>query len=158
MGKVPVVFLRTPFNYDRDAVSDETGLSCGDESLTQQSFAEECDINTIVRRFGVTGEVPATSAPPLQGDFADALDFRQSMNLIVAARESFQAMPADVRSRFHHDAAEFVDFCSNEENAPEMRKLGLLRPLEPEVVPPPPMKVEIVSGVVPDPSTGKSGT
>ena len=52
------VFLRTPYNYDVDEVSAETGLACFDESLTQQQFKEESDINEIVRRFGLTGQTP----------------------------------------------------------------------------------------------------
>jgi len=133
---VKPVFIRTAYNYDMLAVSDETGLSCGEPTRTQQQFKEECDINTIVRRFGVTGQVPTTLAPPLQGDFVDALDFRQSMDLIVKARESFQALPATVRSRFHNDPAEFVDFCSDKDNLLEARKLGIALP-EPVPVPPP---------------------
>lgn len=138
------VFLRTGFNYDRDAVSDQTGLSCGDESRTKQSFKEECDINTIVRRFGVTGQVPITMAPPLQGDFLDAPDFRQSMDLIVKAREAFMELPATVRSRFHNDAAEFVDFCSDRDNLQEARKLGIAMPEAVPVPPPQPISVRVV--------------
>jgi len=138
------VFIRTAFNYDRDAASDESGLSCGEPSRTQQQFKEECDINTIVRRFGVTGQVPTTLAPPLQGDFTSALDFRQSMDLIVAARESFMELPAHVRKRFNNDPADFVDFCSDKDNLQEARKLGIAMP-EPVPVPPPsPISVRVV--------------
>lgn len=137
-------FFRTGFNYDRDAVSEETGLSCGEPTRTQQQFKEECDINTIVRRFGVTGQVPTTLAPPMQGDFTAALDFRQSMDLIVAAREAFMELPSQVRKRFHHDPAEFVEFCSDKDNLQEARKLGIAMP-EPVPVPPPqPMAVRVV--------------
>ena len=37
-------------------------------------------------------------------------------------------MPADVRARFNNDPALFVDFCSDEANLDEMRKLGLAVP------------------------------
>ena len=49
------VFCRSEYNYDRDKVSEETGLNCKDLSLAKQSFADECDINNIVKRFGLTG-------------------------------------------------------------------------------------------------------
>lgn len=58
------MFLRAPFNYDTDKASLEAGSSRPidpdtgeiiDDGMTQQSFAEEVDINTIVRRFGLTG-------------------------------------------------------------------------------------------------------
>lgn len=150
MSKVKKVFVRTPFNYDRDAASDDSGLMCVDESRTKQSFKEECDINTIVRRFGVTGQVPNSIETPLQGDFSDALDFRQSMDLIVAAREAFQELPAQVRKRFHHDPAEFNEFVSDESNRAEAEKLGIVVPPPKPAPPAPPMDVRIVPDPTPD--------
>ena len=126
------MFIRTEFNYDMAAESDKTGLDCsGRPSRTKQSFKDECDINTIVRRFGLTGQLPSDIRMPLNGDFTNVPDFRTAMDMIVAARESFEAMPADVRSRFHNDAAEFVDFCSDPKNRDEAIKLGLVeKPLQ----------------------------
>ena len=49
------VFVRNPYNYDMDKVSNETGLECKDPSLAQQHMKDECDINTIVEQFRVTG-------------------------------------------------------------------------------------------------------
>lgn len=135
------MFVRAEYNYDMKAESDKVGLDCesaidgadgklrvGDSapSLAKQSFAEECDINTIVRRFGLTGQLPSDIRMPLNGDFQDVPDFRTAMDMLVAARESFDAMPADVRARFHNDAAEFVDFCSDDKNRDEAIKLGLV--------------------------------
>lgn len=142
-------FIRTEFNYDRELASDLSGLDCskvivggdvdtdghpneGDDnpSKAQQSFAEEADINTIVKRFGLTGQLPSNIRMPINGDFSDLPDFRQAMDMIVQARESFDAMPAAVRARFHNDPAEFVDFCSREENRDEAVKLGLVPPAD----------------------------
>lgn len=127
-GKVDPPFLRTAFNYDTMAASDETALHCLDESRAQQSFAEEVDINTIVRRFNLTGELPKQVSMPLNADFQGVFDFHQAMNLTVAAREAFMKEPAHVRARFHNDPGEFVDFCSDDENYDEARKLGILVP------------------------------
>ena len=48
-------FLRSLYNYDRDAASSESGLACDDPTLAQQQFRDEADINTILERFGRTG-------------------------------------------------------------------------------------------------------
>lgn len=69
------VFLRTQFNYDVDAVSEETGLKCEDGTRTQQQFKDECDINEIMRRFGKTGQVPSNVRAPMYGDFTEVGDF-----------------------------------------------------------------------------------
>lgn len=119
-------FVRNPYNYDTNKASDEAGLLCEDPSLTQQSFAEEADINTIVRRFKLTGQLPSNVRAPEFGEFTESRDFHELMNFVVKANESFEAMPAEVRYRFHNDPAEFVDFCSDLTKRDEAAKLGLV--------------------------------
>lgn len=122
------MFLRTEFNYDRDAASLESGLRCDDVSLAKQSFADEADINTIVRRFGLTGQLPSGVEAPTYGDFVGVFDFHSAMNAVAQARESFDKLPADVRYRFNNDPGQLVDFCSDEANRAEAEKLGLVVP------------------------------
>lgn len=126
---IEVVFLRTEYNYDRDLASDESGLLCPEgSSLTKQSFAEECDINTIVHRFGLSGELPTGVRMPTYADFADVPDYHTAMNALAAANEAFEQMPAVVRARFNNDPGLFVDFCSDEKNRDEAIRLGLVVP------------------------------
>lgn len=122
------VFVRSGNNYDMNSVSDETGLRCDDPSLTQQQFKEESDINTIVERFGLTGELPNNVRAPMYADFVEAIDFHSAMNAIRQAEESFMAMPADVRARFGNDPGRFVDFVNDDSNRAEAEKLGLVLP------------------------------
>lgn len=119
--------VRVPYVYDSQALSDATGLKCLEKSRTSQEFRDEVDINTITRRFGLTGELPVGVDMVLQGDFTNVLDFRSAMDLVVAARESFDAQPADVRARFDNDPHKFLDFTSKVENLDEAIKLGLVR-------------------------------
>lgn len=124
MGTRKVV-VRQAYGYDSDQVSLETGLVCPEESLAVQSSKDECDINTIVRRFGLTGQMPTNVRPPTYGDFTGITDFRDALDAVMAAEEAFLKMPAHVRSRFENDPAQFVDFCSDDKNIEEMRRLGL---------------------------------
>lgn len=121
-------FLRTPYNYDRNEASDDSGLSCPEETRTQQNFKEECDINTLVRRFKITGLMPQNVRPPQYQDFDGVTDYHTAMNAVRQAAESFAQMPANVRKRFDNDAGNFTTFCMNPENKEEMKKLGLLIP------------------------------
>lgn len=135
-------FLRSAFNYDMDAASDRTGLTCDDPSLAVQSSRDEVDINTIVRRFGLTGQLPAEVSIPQYGDFSEVVDFHSAMNLVSQAREGFDRMPPQVRARFSNDPGVFVDFCSDPDNADELVKLGLrIPPIIQEVKP---IKVEVI--------------
>lgn len=122
--KIP--FIRSPYNYDRDNVSNETGLECLDATKAQQQFREECDINTIMERFGRTGELIAPIRMPQYGDFDGINDYHSAMNAIVEAQSSFEQLPAKVRARFSNDPAEFLEFCFNEENRDEAIRLGLV--------------------------------
>lgn len=124
---IPKVFVRSAFNYDMDKASDEAGLKCQDPTLAIQSGAEEADINTIVRRFGLTGQLPSNVRQPEYGDFTGINNYHEAMNAIIQAEESFEAMPAEVRARFHNDPGEFVDFVADEANRAEAEKLGLVR-------------------------------
>jgi len=122
--KVP--FLRTPYNYDVDLVSDETGLKCKDPSLAQQNFKDESDINYIVRQFGLTGELPSQTISPQYGDFTGVLDYHSAVNAVLAAQDEFMDLPAQIRARFNNDPAHLIDFLGNDENREEAIKLGLV--------------------------------
>jgi len=122
---------------------------------TVQASKEEADINTIVKRFGLTGTLPQNVRTPLSGDFTNAIDFRTAMDAVVAAERSFAAMPAEVRKRFGNDPAEFVDFTTavgpdgSLSNIEEMRRLGLAIPAKPPEKAPEPLLVKVVPEVAP---------
>lgn len=121
--------LRAGFGYDTDAVSLENGLSCPEETMTQQHDKDEADINVLVRRFGVTGELPQVTVTPVYADFTEvANDYHSAMELILQADRSFMELPADVRLRFGNDPGVFVDFVSDPGNLEEMRAMGLAMP------------------------------
>lgn len=133
--KVVPVFLRSAFNYDPDEASIEAGWKPPvdpdtgeviDDGKTQQSFKDEVDINTIVKRFGLTGELPENFSIPVSGDFTAAMSFQESMNLVRQAQESFMTLPGEMRDRFQHDPARLIAFLEDERNRDEAVKLGLV--------------------------------
>jgi phage internal scaffolding protein len=126
-------FLRTPFNYDRDAVSDESGLACPEPSLAQQQFRDEADINTILERFGRTGELVVPVNVPKFGDYSEVTDYHSAMNLVIEAQDSFDRLPAKIRSQFDNDPGKFVDFVMDENNRDKAVEMGLIAPSAPVV-------------------------
>ena len=117
--------IRSAYTFDSDAVSNETALDCGDESVTQQCFKDECDINILLAKFAVTGQLPDNVRVPQYVDFEEAFDFQSSMNVIRAAEEAFNAMPAEVRDRFQNDPGRFLEFANDASNYDEALKMGL---------------------------------
>jgi len=118
--------LRIVDAYDSDALSDSTGLDCRDESRTHQEFKAECDINTIIDRFGI-GENPIEAQKWVSNvDIAEAPDnYMDVMNQLNKARDQFMLLPAKVRSQFDNDPGHFVNFVSDPANQDQMIMMGL---------------------------------
>lgn len=123
--------------YDTEADEREgaaAGLECEDESRTQQQFTEDCDINVIVRRFGLDKApmLPAVVDPAYYGDVSNIPDLRSVLDMALDARAKFMALPAKLRSRFDNQPGKMWDFLQDPENAEEAVRLGLLvRPESP---------------------------
>lgn len=97
------------------------------DSLTQQSFAPQCDIRNIMAQFKRTGIIQhLTSATEILGDFTDVPDYRESLDIVIRAQEAFDALPSSWRTKFNNDPANFVDFCQDPNNRDEMIKLGMI--------------------------------
>ena len=126
MIKKHEMFLRTPYNYDTDAASNESGLACEEPSLAQQHFKDECDINTILERFNITGLVPQSPLSPRYGDFSGIGDYHTALNRVIAAQDEFESLPAQIRARFENDPAKLIEFLGDETNRPEAEDLGLV--------------------------------
>lgn len=131
-----------PSAYDSDAherARRHTDIKCEDESLTQQSFAEDADINVLARRFGMT-DAPVPTEWPGGTDGITSLipacaDLRQMLDVIAEGRAAFAALPADVRARFHNNPVvldHFMQRCAEDEKSyDEGIRLGLIKPRAP---------------------------
>ena len=127
-NKITAPFLRTPYNYDLDAASNESGVACEEPSLAQQQFKDECDINNILRQFNITGQLPDSTLSPKYGDFTGISDYKTALDRVISADEEFMNLPATLRARFDNDAFNLIEFLENDENRLEAEKLGLIEP------------------------------
>lgn len=119
--------FRTAYNYDSVQVSDDTGLFCADESLTQQHFHDETKIDNILDLYTRTGILPTKDVQPV---FADLLglsdDYHEALNLVMQAQESFYDLPAHVREYFSNDPSNLMHFLDDDANRDEAIQLGLI--------------------------------
>lgn len=120
-------FVRSAYNYDRNKASLDSALECKDPSRAKQSFKDEVDINTIVKRFGLTGTLPHNIRVPMYGDFTGIGTYHEAMEAILQANATFANLPADMRARFQNDPEQFVNFCINPDNVDQLKKMGLLK-------------------------------
>lgn len=133
-------FVRSAYNYDKRKASLATATDCsvvmeGEKvERTVQSAKDECDINVLVRRFGVTGVIMGVPPPPAIEEFGEIFDYQGALNTVRKADESFAAMSAETRARFDNSPARFVQFCTELDkkgslkNLTEMREMGLALP------------------------------
>lgn len=129
------MFIRTEFNYDMNAASEASGLACKDKSRAVQSSKMEADINTIVKRFRLTGQLPSNIRMPTYADFDQVHDYHSALVLVRQAAEEFMLLPANVRSRFGNDPESLLSFLEDPANRDEAVKLGLLVPVDSQALP-----------------------
>ena len=122
--------FRTGYDGFGDDVSRETGLACSLPTRAKQAFKDECDINVIVKRFGIGYELPSSFRLPQFGDFSGIDSFEDAANAIAVAHENFDMLPADVRARFSNNPVDFVNFVTNADNFDDVVKMGLAKAKE----------------------------
>lgn len=100
-----MMLKRTQLDLRGDDISLATGIAFDpDDDQTRQEFKEECDINTILARFGA-GDV----RPVRFGESVDAdLDLLTAINAVRDAQDSFEALPQSLTSRYR-DISSLVD-------------------------------------------------
>lgn len=123
--------LQTPYTIT-DEWSKQFATDNREESLTQQSDLNESDINIIMERFGQTGQLPKVNIDAMYGDFSEAGDYQNAMNMVNAANEAFAMVPAKVRKEFDNDAARFIAYVEDPKNAEQVEKWGLTNPKAPK--------------------------
>lgn len=146
--------VRDGFSHGPDF---DPGIDCsvdpdtGEElvSLTKQSFAEECDINVIMKRMAATGVDPFFDNRA-RGQFSDAssvVEFADAMNIVIKAEYEFSQLPAAIRDRFGNDPALLLKWLDDGVNFDEAVELGII-----DAPPPPedPIQVRVVADPVAD--------
>lgn len=118
-------------------------LECKDASLTQQQFKDDVDINVLLERFKITGQMPEGVVMPQYGDFRGVADYRSAVDAVRKADNSFMDLPANVRNRFDNDPQKLLEFVSDDKNRAEAERLGLVVSKAPVA----PLEVKVVGGI-----------
>lgn len=118
----------TGFYFEHDTLVD--GTPNDEPSRTRQEFADECDINNIMRRFEATGVIShVDQREPMYVDLTELpRDLHSVLRILDSATESFMSLPAMVRREFDNDPHQFIAFAEKPENLGKMREWGLAPP------------------------------
>ena len=108
-----------------DVVSEPKG-----ETLTQQQWKKQCDINEIMKKYKRVSMKELSKLPISQtgvyGDFSKVTDYHDAMNKVIAANQAFMGLDSNLRTRFHNDPAELIQFLNDKKNLKEAVELGLI--------------------------------
>lgn len=119
-----------------DSMSVATGLACDPEDdKATQSGKEDADINVLLKRFAVTGQMPVPNMEPFYGDFTGIDDYQSALNRVMEANTAFMGLSAEVRNKFENDPGKLMVFLDDPDNYAEAERLGLLAPYAEEVAP-----------------------
>lgn len=136
--------FRAAYGYDAKAASDDAA-NIGDygDSMTIQSQAEDADINVMMKRMRITGQMPENIRLPAYGDFTGISDYRSAIEAVRAADNDFLALPAEVRAKFDNDPQKLLAAVHTPGNEQMLKDLGLMKAVIPDKV----TKVEVINTV-----------
>lgn len=130
----PIQKYRVAYDGDPDNTAELCCVKDFGESLTQQSFTQDADINVLVKRFGLdNAKLPVAPIDPrFYGDFTDVPDLRTALDIVRDAENRFMDLPAALRARFDNQPGKLWDFVNDPINAEACVQLGLLARPEPD--------------------------
>lgn len=129
--------MRYPNGMTAREWADATASPTDPTTLVQQQFANELDINTILRRFNVTGSAPLGIAAPVYGDFTGILDWEDAVEKVERAHADFMRLPPEVRERFQNDPGQLIEYArshSYDQYLEESERLVAAKKVEPAPV------------------------
>lgn len=103
-------------------------------SMADQSFAEESDVNYIMRRMLNTGQAPVSRGPGVFADITEISDLMGAFEIVRTAEKMFQDLPSAVRNKFSNNPLVLEEWLANPANRDEAVELGLMK-APPEPVP-----------------------
>lgn len=106
---VAPIFWKTPYNHSTEKESHRTGTTFRDESLTQQQFKDDADINVILDRFAKINEAPPVILPEHFVDLTQRSTYYDMESRVAEAKESFYMLPPKLRAKYQNDAATWAE-------------------------------------------------
>ncbi len=102
-----------------------------EESLTQQSDAEQADIQKILKRYREVGIVEHLNLTEASfADVTELTDYAEVMRTAKLAEVEFMKLPSKVREIFNHDVADWLDTANDPEKRASLLAEGDIESLQ----------------------------
>lgn len=116
------------YDYPEVYKPSEPRFDPGSDEVASQEFKDNLDPNSIMKRFATDGVAPIYRTGDLidvNVDDLNASDFESALNIIADAKESFEALPSEIRERFGNNPAKFLRSMEDPRFLEESYTLGL---------------------------------
>lgn len=90
------------------------------ESLTQQQFKDDCDINKIMERFKATGMLNHFNKFEGTYDDVPAISYTEAIETKLKVETMFQELPSAIRRDFDEDPTKFLMAINDPDNNQEI--------------------------------------
>lgn len=122
---MPKIKFRTVYTA-RD--EEHNGIVFPSDSLAQQQFKDECDVNRIVDRYNKTGVLEHLSEiTPQYGDVTDVpSDLMAAYDAVGRAEEAFMQLPSQLRKDLDNDPSRLSAWLRDENNRETAVRYGLM--------------------------------
>ena len=98
-----------------------------EETLTQQQFAEETNVNKIMAKYKKTRMIThINSSTGVYADLTKLDSFQTAQETVLKATNAFMDLPSEVRNHFNNDPGQLIEFLKDKNNKEEAIKLGLI--------------------------------
>lgn len=127
---------------DDERVRELTRTRNDEPTKTERHHARNCDLNVILRQYGVGKSLPVLPySPDMFGEDDLDLDLHGALAVVQGAQDYFNALPSSLRAKFSYSPAALWDWVNDPANADEAVNLGLLKRYDPTPATPPPAAV-----------------
>jgi phage internal scaffolding protein len=107
-------------------------------SKTDQSWAKDADVNTIVEKFRKTGKIELAKANQgVYADIAQISDLSNAYDQVKRADEAFMTIPSEIRNKLGNDPKNLVPYLNDPKNKAEAMEYGLIKDDKGDTAPPP---------------------
>lgn len=134
---------RPPREYDDylrnskgEIVADlETGELLREPSMTDQSYRNEVNVNSIMKKYFKDRDASIFRGPGSFIDLTTVTDLQGAFARVAAAEDAFMQLPSEIRTSLDNDPRNLESYLANPKNFDDAVKYGLFeKPPEPPPV------------------------
>lgn len=127
--------FRTIYTSRDETRENKKAVKFENNSLTDQNFKDETDVNMILAKYKVTrnpsylGYRPNGEpiGNPQYGDFGDVGTYQECLEVVMQAEEQFNELPAAIRKEFGNSPEGMLKWIENPDNFERGVELGIFK-------------------------------